>query len=66
VGGWLYLATVPDVFSRRVIGWVMAEHLRAELVCAALRMAVFTRGGHVAGVIFQSDRGCKTECRGPT
>jgi transposase InsO family protein len=45
------------VFSRRVIGWAMAEHLRAELVCAALRMAVATRGGAVAGVIFHTDRG---------
>jgi transposase InsO family protein len=57
--GWLYLATVLDVFSRRVIGWAIADHLRASLVCAALRMAVATRGGHVAGVIFHSDRGCQ-------
>jgi putative transposase len=42
--GWLYLATVLDVFSRRVIGWAIADHLRASLVCAALRMAVATRG----------------------
>ena len=56
--GWLYLATVLDVFSRRVIGWALADHLRASLVCAALRMAVATRGGYVAGVIFHSDRGC--------
>src|SRR5262244_3755313 len=56
--GWLYLATVLDVFSRRVIGWALADHLRASLVCAALRMAVATRGGSVAGVIFHSDRGC--------
>src|SRR5207244_2517895 len=54
--GWLYLATVLDVFSRRVIGWALATHLRAELVCDALRMAVATRGGSVAGVIFHSDR----------
>ena len=58
--GWLYLATVLDVFSRRVIGWALATHLRAELVCDALRMAVATRGGNVAGVIFHSDRGCST------
>jgi putative transposase len=43
--GWLYLATVLDVFSRRVIGWAITDHLRASLVCAALRMAVATRGG---------------------
>src|SRR5262245_31348094 len=51
--GWLYLATVLDAFSRRVIGWAIADHLRASLVCAALRMAVATRGGPVAGVIFR-------------
>ena len=54
--GWLYLATVLDVFSRRVIGWAVANHLRASLVCDALRMALVTRGGRVAGVIFHSDR----------
>ena len=57
--GWLYLATVLDVFSRRVIGWAIADHLRASLVCAALRMAVATRGGSVVGVVFHSDRGCQ-------
>jgi transposase InsO family protein len=57
--GWLYLATVLDVFSRRVIGWAIADHLRASLVCAALRMAVATRVGSVAGVVFHSDRGCQ-------
>jgi len=53
------VATVLDVFSRRVIGWALADHLRASLVCTALRMAVATRGGTVAGVIFHSDRGCQ-------
>src|SRR5262249_30324835 len=60
--GWLYLATVLDLFSRRVIGWAIADHLRASLVCTALRMAVATRGGTAAGVIFHTDRGCNT-CR---
>jgi transposase InsO family protein len=55
--GWLYLATVIDVFSRRVIGWALADHMRASLVCDALTMAVATRGGNLAGVIFHSDRG---------
>src|SRR5262249_7578646 len=41
------------------IGWAVADHLRASLVCDALRMAVATRGGPVAGVIFHSDRGCQ-------
>ena len=55
--GWLYLATVLDVFSRRVIGFALADHMRASLVCEALDLAVATRGGKVAGVIFHSDRG---------
>jgi transposase InsO family protein len=55
--GWLFLATVIDVFSRRVVGWAVAEHMRASVVGDALTMAVATRGGHVDGVIFHSDRG---------
>ena len=55
--GWLYLATVIDVFSRRIIGWAMAAHMRSELVEDALKMAVATRHGRVGGVIFHSDRG---------
>lgn len=55
--GWLYLATVVDLGSRRVIGYAMADHMRAELVCDALAMAIDTRGGVVAGVVFHSDRG---------
>lgn len=55
--GWLFLATVIDLFSRRVIGWSVAEHMRTDLVASALEMAVATRGGHVDGVIFHSDRG---------
>ncbi len=54
---WLYLATVIDVFSRRVIGFSLAGHLRASLVCDALMMAVATRSGNVEVSIFHSDRG---------
>jgi transposase InsO family protein len=54
--GWLYLATVIDLASRRVVGWAMAEHMRAELVCDALRMAIDARRP-VPGLIFHSDRG---------
>jgi putative transposase len=57
--GWLFLATVIDLFSRRVIGWGVADHLRTPLVSAALEMAVATRGGPVDGVVFHSDRGCQ-------
>ena len=55
--GWLFLATVIDLYSRRVIGWSVAEHMRTELVADALNMAVATRGGAVDGVVFHSDRG---------
>jgi putative transposase len=57
VMGWLYLAIVLDVFSRRVIGWAMDTHRKTRLVCDAVAMAVATRGGQVAGVIHHSDRG---------
>jgi putative transposase len=54
--GKLYLATVLDLFSRRLLGYAMSEHHDAALACASLRMAVATRGD-VEGVIFHSDRG---------
>ena len=57
--GFLYLASVIDVFSRRVIGWAIATHMRAELVCDALRMAVANRRRQVSGVVFHSDRGAQ-------
>jgi putative transposase len=41
--GWLYLATVIDIASRRVVGFALAEHLRTELACDALANAVATR-----------------------
>lgn len=54
--GWLYLATVIDLCTKEVIGWSMASHMRAELPCDALAMAV--RNGRVQrGAIFHSDRG---------
>ena len=56
--GWLYLATVIDIASRRVVGFATADHLRTELVAGALTNAVADR--HPAtGVIFHSDRGCQ-------
>ncbi|WP_327301784.1 IS3 family transposase [Streptomyces goshikiensis] len=56
--GWLYLATVIDIASRRVVGWATADHLRTELVADALTAACRTR--RPAGpVIFHSDRGCQ-------
>ncbi|MEV0650560.1 IS3 family transposase [Phytomonospora sp. NPDC050363] len=55
--GWLYLATVIDLSSRRLIGWSLADHMRTSLVTDALEAAVTARGGNVEGVIFHSDRG---------
>ncbi len=56
--GWLYLATVIDIASRRVVGFAMADHLRTELVADALSNAVAARNP-AAGLIFHSDRGCQ-------
>ena len=56
--GWAYLATVIDLASRKVVGWALAEHMRAELVVDALDMA-FTHRRPAAGAIFHSDRGCQ-------
>lgn len=55
--GMLYLAVVIDVFSRRVVGWAMADHLRTALVLGALEMALSQRTA--AGVIHHSDQGCQ-------
>ncbi|WP_406510403.1 transposase [Streptomyces sp. NBC_00212] len=58
VGGMrLYLSTVIDVYSRRLLGWSMAGHMRTELVTNALDMTVRVRGGLVDGVIFRGDHG---------
>ena len=54
--GWLYLATVLDLFSRRVVGWAMAGHMRAELVLEALQMAYVQRGAP-RELIYHTDRG---------
>jgi len=52
----LYLATVIDCYSRRLVGWAIADHLRVELVEDALRAAKLTRGS-LAGAVFHSDHG---------
>jgi putative transposase len=54
--GWLFLAHVEDLFSRKIVGWEMAEHMRKELVVAALEMAVSQRKPD-AGCIHHSDQG---------
>lgn len=55
--GWLYVASVLDLGSRRLLGYSMADHMRTELVADALTMAAATRGGHTGGIIFHGDRG---------
>lgn len=56
--GWAYLATVIDLHSRKVVGWAVADHMRTDLVTAALDMAITNRRPP-AGVIFHSDRGAQ-------
>jgi len=55
--GWVYLATVIDAHSRRVIGWAIADHMRTDLIQDALMMAMVLRGDRPATVIFHSERG---------
>jgi transposase InsO family protein len=55
----LYLATVLDLHSRRLVGWSLADHARAELAADALEAAVAARGGTVAGVVFHTDHGAQ-------
>jgi putative transposase len=54
--GWLYLAAIQDAYSRRVVGWSMADHMRAELVVDALQMAL-ARRRPAPGLIHHSDQG---------
>jgi putative transposase len=54
--GWLYLAAVQDAYSRRIVGWSMADHMRSELVVDALQMAV-SRRRPAPGLIHHSDQG---------
>ncbi|GAA2912044.1 hypothetical protein Acy02nite_90170 [Actinoplanes cyaneus] len=56
--GWLYLATVIDLASRRVVGWAVADHLKTDLVDAALTDALHRRRP-ADGLVFHSDRGCQ-------
>ena len=54
--GWLYLAAVLDLYSRKVVGWAMAPNMPAELVCTALQMAIALRQPQ-PGLIVHTDRG---------
>jgi putative transposase len=55
--GFLYLAVVLDVWSRKIVGWAIAAHLRTSLVTVALDMAILQRSP--TGVIHHSDQGCQ-------
>jgi putative transposase len=61
--GWLYVASVMDLCSRRIIGWSTADHLRAELAEAALSMAIRERCP-AEGLLHHSDRGVQYACGG--
>jgi putative transposase len=57
--GWLYVATLLDAYSRRVVGWSMADHLRTELALDALTMALSRRRPAAAELVHHTDRGCQ-------
>jgi transposase InsO family protein len=58
--GWLYLCSILDVFSRHLVGWSIADHLRTELCTDALEAAVLRRGRRdFAGTVLHSDHGCQ-------
>jgi transposase InsO family protein len=58
----VYLAVILDAYSRRVVGWALADHLRADLALAALEMALSTRAVIPGGLIHHSDRGVQYAC----
>lgn len=55
--GWVYTAFVQDLYSRRIVGWQVTDHLGADLALDALEMAIWARGGAVDGLVHHSDRG---------
>jgi len=59
--GWLYLAAVMDLYSRKIVGWATADHLRAELPIMALRMALLERRPPKE-LLHHSDRGVQYDC----
>jgi len=59
--GWLYLAAVMDLYSRRIVGWAMSEHIDSALVLSAMNMAISQRRPE-AGLLHHSDRGSQYAC----
>jgi transposase InsO family protein len=60
--GWLYLAVVIDLYSRKVVGWSMSSRMKAQLVCDALKMAIWQRRP-ARGLIMHTDRGSQSASR---
>jgi transposase InsO family protein len=61
--GWLYLATLLDVYSRRVVGFALAAHLRTELALEALQLALGQRRPQPGTLVHHTDRGCQYTAR---
>jgi len=59
LSGWLYLAVVLDLYSRKIVGWAMAPNMPTELVCTAFRIAIAQRPP-APGLIVHSDRGSQS------
>lgn len=57
--GWVYVAFVLDVYSRMIVGWQVANHLRTDLPLDALEMAIWARRPETGSLIHHSDRGCQ-------
>jgi putative transposase len=63
-GGFAYTAFITDLFSRKIVGWQVADHLRADLALDALEMAIFSRRGQIdEDLVHHSDRGKYTSIR---
>ena len=57
--GFVYVAFVTDVFSRKIVGWRVSRSLRSDLALDALEMALWARGKNAEGLVHHSDRGCQ-------
>jgi putative transposase len=60
--GWAYLVTIMDGYSRKVVGWDLATHMRTELVTNALTMAIERRRPPIGQTVIHSDRGSQYQC----
>ena len=60
--GWLYLAVVIDLFSRKVVGWTMSSRMKAGLVCDALEMAIWQRRPGKGLIVHSDSKNLGTRC----